>query len=129
MEKNGVCKYSITNSDSVIHIINLVNGKFRTAKINALYKAIDNVNIWGYENLLKLPLDISSLDSNAWLAGFIDTDDHFSSIEEGCYGSNNLESRGRVQCVFSINQCELNRITGESYVPIRTELALFFFFS
>jgi hypothetical protein len=65
VEKNGVCKYSITNSDSVIHIINLVNGKFRTAKINALYKAIDNVNIWGYENLLKLPLDISSLDSNA----------------------------------------------------------------
>jgi hypothetical protein len=65
VEKNGVCKYSITNSDSVIHIINLVNGKFRTAKIHALYKAIDNVNIWGYENLLKLPLDISSLDSNA----------------------------------------------------------------
>jgi hypothetical protein len=38
VEKNGVCKYSITNSDSVIHIINLVNGKFRTAKIHALYK-------------------------------------------------------------------------------------------
>jgi hypothetical protein len=50
-----------------------------------------------------------------------------SSILEGSYGSNNLESRGRVQCVFSINQGELNRITGESNLPFMTELALFFF--
>lgn len=51
-----------------------------------------------------------------------------SSILEGCYGSNNLESRGRVQCVFSINQSELNRNTGESNVPFMTELALFWGF-
>jgi hypothetical protein len=50
-----------------------------------------------------------------------------SSILEGSYGSNNLESRGRVQCVFSINQGELSRITGESNLPFMTELALFFF--
>ena len=36
VEKNGICRYAITNPDSVIHIINLVNGKFRTAKIHAL---------------------------------------------------------------------------------------------
>lgn len=65
VEKNGVCRYSITNSDSVIHIINIVNGKFRTPKIHALYKAIDNVNKWRNANLLKLPLDTSCLDSNA----------------------------------------------------------------
>jgi hypothetical protein len=43
-EKNGVCRYSITNADAVINVINLVNGKFRTPKIQALYKAIDNLN-------------------------------------------------------------------------------------
>jgi hypothetical protein len=92
-----------------------------------LYKAIDNLNKWRNANLLKLPLDTSSLDSNAWLAGFIDTDGHFSIKLSGCYGSDNLESRGRVQCVFSLNQSELNRVTGESNVPFMTELAPFFY--
>lgn len=62
-EKRGVCRYSITNADAVINTINLVNGKFRTAKI-ALYKAIDNLNKWRNANIVKLPLDTSSLDSN-----------------------------------------------------------------
>lgn len=44
VKKIGVCKYSITNADAVINIINLVNGKFRTSKIAALHKAIDNLN-------------------------------------------------------------------------------------
>lgn len=64
-KKKGVCRYCITNSDSVIRIINLVNGKFRTPKINALYKAIDYVNKMAKCKVLKLPLDTSSLDSNA----------------------------------------------------------------
>ena len=126
MEKRGVCRYTITNPFSVIHIINLVNGKFRTSKFQALYKAIDNVNKWRNANLVKLPLDTSCLDSNAWLAGFIDTDGHFSIKLTSGYGSDDSESRGRVQCVFSINQSELNRTTGESNVFFMTELAEFF---
>ena len=65
VEKRGVCRYTITNPFSVIHIINLVNGKFRTSKFQALYKAIDNVNKWLNANLVKVPLDTSCLDSNA----------------------------------------------------------------
>ena len=64
-EKRGVCRYSITNADAVINTINLVNGKFRTPKILALYKAIDNLNKWRNANIVKLPLDTSNLDSNA----------------------------------------------------------------
>ena len=45
IEKTGVCRYSVTNADAVINLINLVNGKFRTPKILALYKAIDNLNL------------------------------------------------------------------------------------
>ena len=61
MERNGVFRYSITNSDSVIHIIILFNNKFCTTKIHALYKAINNINKWRNANLLKLPLNTSSL--------------------------------------------------------------------
>jgi len=125
-EKIGVCRYSITNADEVINVINLVNGKFRTPKILALYKAIDNLNKWRNANIVKLPLDTSSLDSNAWLAGFIDTDGHFSIKLTGEYGSNDNVLRGRVRCVFSINQSELNRVTSESNVPFMTQLAKFF---
>jgi len=125
-EKTGVCRYSVTNADAVINIINLVNGKFRTPKIQALHKAIDNLNLWRNANLLKLPLDKSGLDTNAWLAGFIDTDGHFSIKLTGCYASDDSEGRGRVQCVFSLNQSEFNRVTKESNVSFMTYLAEFF---
>lgn len=125
-ETTGVCRYSITNWEAVTNVINLINGKFRTPKILALHKAIDNLNQWRKSNLLKLPLDTSSLDSNAWLAGFIDADGHFSIKLTGCYGSDDSETRGRVQCVFSINQSEIHRTTGESNILFMTELANFF---
>ena len=64
-KRTEVCRYSITNAYEVIKIINLVNGKFRTPMILALYKAIDNLNEWRNANIVKLPLDISSIDSNA----------------------------------------------------------------
>jgi hypothetical protein len=44
IEPSGIGRYSITNADAVIKLINMVNGKFRTPKIVALHKAIDNLN-------------------------------------------------------------------------------------
>lgn len=64
-EIKGVCRYSITNADAVINLINLVNGKLRTPKVLVLYKAIDNLNKWRKAKIVKLPLDTSSLDYNA----------------------------------------------------------------
>lgn len=56
-EKLGkVCRYQITNADAVIKVFNLVNGYFRTPKIEVLYIAIDNVNKWRNANIIKLPL-------------------------------------------------------------------------
>jgi hypothetical protein len=43
-EKTGVCRFQITNAETVINIVNLINGYFRTPKIEALYRAIDNLN-------------------------------------------------------------------------------------
>lgn len=125
-EKTGVSRYSITNADAVINLINMVNGKFRTPKIIALHKAIDNLNKWRNANLSKLPLDNSNLDSNAWLAGFIDSDGNFSIKLTGCYNSDDSDILGRVRCVFSLNQSEVNRVTKESNVNFMTKLAEFF---
>ncbi len=73
-----MCRYRITNAEAVIRVVNLVNGKFSTPKIEALYRAIYNLNLLRNENLSKLPLDTRNLDCNAWLAGLIDSDGYFS---------------------------------------------------
>lgn len=125
-EKTEVCRYSITNSDDVINIINLVNGKFRTPKVLALYKAIDNLNQWRNASLFKLPLDTSSLESNGWLSGFIDTDGNFSMKLTGSYKNDDSVVRVRVQCVFSLNKSLLNRVTKESNIPCMSKLADYF---
>ncbi len=72
-----ITRWLIQDKKSVTNIINLINGKFRTPKINSLYEMIDFLNAKG-DNIVKLPLDSSPLNSNAWLAGFIDADGHFA---------------------------------------------------
>lgn len=130
IENTGVCRYTISNADAVINLINQINGKFRTPKLAALNKAIDNINLWRGANLLKMPIDTGNLDNNPWLAGFIDADGHFAIKLSGSYKSNesieNAFLRGRVQCVFSMNQSEVNRISGKSNVPFMTNWPTFF---
>ncbi len=46
----------------------------RTPKYFAFLKAIQALNNSGYSNIKALPLDASSLNSNAWLTGFLDSD-------------------------------------------------------
>lgn len=72
-----ISRWLIQDKKSVTNIINLINGKFRTPKINSLFEMIDFLNAKG-DNIIKLPLDSSPLNSNAWLAGFIDADGHFA---------------------------------------------------
>lgn len=74
-------RWLVQDKKSVTNIINLINGKFRTPKINSLYEMIDFLNAAENSpgaNIIKLPLDTSPLNSNAWLAGFIDADGHFA---------------------------------------------------
>lgn len=72
-----VIRWLIQDDKSVTKIINSINGKLRTPKINSLYQMIDFFNAKG-DNIIKLPIDSSPLGSNAWLAGFIDAVGYFS---------------------------------------------------
>jgi hypothetical protein len=59
----------IQNLQGVLYIINLINGKMRTPKINALYTMIDWLNKYKLKKenyLIKLPLDLSPISSNSW---------------------------------------------------------------
>lgn len=66
----------IQNLQGVLTVLNMINGKMRTPKINALYNMIDWLNMHKLgekDQITKLPLDSSPINSNSWLAGFIDT--------------------------------------------------------
>ena len=61
-------------------LINLINGHFRTPKIEALHRLIDwynEENKKDFDFIPKLSLDTTSILDNSWLSGFIDADGNF----------------------------------------------------
>ena len=69
-EKSGIVILQILAKEDVLKIINLINGVFRTGKIFELHRCINWFNKNINTNIEILPIDSSSIDSNAWLAGF-----------------------------------------------------------
>jgi hypothetical protein len=85
----------------VIKIINIINGYMRTPKIEALHRAISWYNESYNYNIDCLGLDLSPIDSNAWLAGFTDGDGNFSITLVDRKKKGNVTSK-RVQAFFRI---------------------------
>lgn len=120
-KKKGVRAYTLCVHDinGMITTAFLINGFMRTPKINALYRLID----WFSENvgvvLAKLPADLSPIDSNPWLSGFIDADGCFLIRAQGT-----SPKRGRVECKFEIEQRQTD-LSGESLRPFLEILAAY----
>ena len=69
---------SIYKQSALHSLCKLINGKFRTPKIEALHRLINWLNNKNkFETLELLPLDYSNILSNSWLAGFSDSDANF----------------------------------------------------
>ena len=102
--KKGVNAYvlSVNCKEGIYNMINILNGKMRTPKINSLYKLMD----W-YETSFafeKLPLNTEALSSNSWLAGFIEVGGSFQirSTMSGKYP--------RVECKLEITQRQVDHL-------------------
>jgi len=100
---------------SLKKIINLINGKFRTPKIEQLYRLIDWINKNHNTKFKKLSLDNSSLENNSWLAGFIDADGSFYI----------RYSKKQIICKFNLEQRMIYPKTNESYKIILDQICLF----
>lgn len=68
----------ISTKKDLLSICNEINGYLRTPKINDFYNLIDFLNEDKNILLRKMPLDKTSIGSNAWLAGFSDADANFN---------------------------------------------------
>jgi hypothetical protein len=69
---------SIQSLAAVYAFALLVNGKFITPKVEALHRLIVWLNASGkFPFIEALPIDNSSLQTNAWLTGLLDADSSF----------------------------------------------------
>lgn len=100
-KSSGCVIWHIQKIEDVIKIINLINGYMRTPKIEALHRAINWFNEFYNYSIDCLSLDISPLDSNAWLAGFTDGDGNFSITLTDRKKKGNITSK-RIQTFFRI---------------------------
>ncbi len=103
-----------SSKKTLCNIIELINGKFRTPKIEQLYKLIDWMNKQHSMDIKKLPLNDSSILNDSWLSGFIDADGHF-------YIRNSLK---QIICKFSLEQRMIYPKTNESYNFILNKICL-----
>lgn len=118
-KKKGVNAYiySINNFSGLVYIANLLNGLFRTPKINSFHHLIDYLSPQLDSPVYKLPLDLSPLGSNSWLAGFIDADGSFQLryTETGKYS--------KFECRFELEQRKTD-ISGETLYDILYKLSI-----
>ena len=113
--KTNSIELRFSEKKTILRIVTLINGKFRTPKIEQLYKLIDWLNNKYSMDISKLPLDNSPLDKNSWLTGFIEADGGF-------YIRFSLK---QIICKFSLEQRMIYPKTGESYYTILNNICIF----
>lgn len=113
--KTNCIELRFSEKKTILKIVTLINGKFRTPKIDQLHKLIDWLNNKYSLAISKLPLDNSPLDANSWLTGFIEADGGF-------YIRFSLK---QILCKFSLEQRMIYPKTGESYYTILNNICLF----
>lgn len=69
--------FEVQNIEGLLKLANLINGKMRTPKIEALNRLINWLNNKNNSSTVCLGLDTSNLNSNSWFAGFSDADSYF----------------------------------------------------
>ena len=114
--KTNCIELRFSEKKTIFKIVTLINGKFRTPKIDQLHKLIDWLNNKYSMAISKLPLDNSPLDENSWLTGFIEADGGF-------YIRFSLK---QIICKFNLEQRMIYPKTKESYNEILEKISLFF---
>jgi hypothetical protein len=121
----------ILAKDEVLKIFNLINGRMRTPKIEALHRAISWVNEKDDSFIPRLGLDTSPLDSNSWLAGFTDADGNFSITvydrkKDRKVIRTNVQTFFRIEVKQNYSRDVSADQGGGSYFSIMTKIAEFF---
>jgi hypothetical protein len=138
----------IGNYPGLLKLVTLINGKFRTPKLEALHRLIDFLNakkaqakssetseFYRYQRnlgdtseLVKYGLDLSPLFHNAWLAGFTDADGNFNVIINHRKNKNSIrvQTQFRLEIRQEYHRKKLSSGYGTSYFDIISIIACAF---
>lgn len=126
----GHVLWQIQKLEDVIKIINIINGYMRTPKIEALHRAINWLNEFSAatQKINCLNLDLSPIDSNAWLAGFTDGDGNFSinlidRKKNGKITSKRIQTFFRLELRQTYHRDVSVELGGDSYFSILNKIA------
>lgn len=132
--KENAIVWTVGTHKELINLINLMNGYLRTPKINKFNKLILWLNERYNYNIKIYSVDTANLNTNGWLAGFIDADGGFKirytekRIDEK---TKKVLTKGRIEVRFALEQRQyLTSIDGynynNSYKPIMLNIQSFF---
>jgi hypothetical protein len=137
----GYILWQISKLTDVYTIITIINGHMRTPKIEALNRTIDWINLYiDRNNDSKLPitinildiigtsiiqaksLNVSTLDTDAWLAGFTDADANFNiNITKRKRGNYRVQLYYRIE----VAQMYKNRNSNASLFELISKISLY----
>ena len=103
------------SKSTLLYIINLINGEFKTPKIVMLHKLIDFCNKNYSLSLENKPINTDLIGSNSWLSGFIDADGSFYI----------RHSPSSINCFFYLEQRMNYSVNNESYGPLFNNIISF----
>ena len=108
-------------------LISLINGKFRTPKVEKLYKLVNYVNkkwLSLEKNFIPLKcLDTSTLNINNWSAGFSDGDANLNI--NITWPDKSKNGYGQIRLTFELVQSRLDTEHLEKYRTIMNTLSIF----
>lgn len=128
-KKGGCVILQILGKDEVLKIINLINGYMRTPKIEALHRAITWINKKDKSTIPLLGLDLSPINSNAWLSGFTDANGNFSitltNQKKNKVDAKRIQTFFRIELKQNYSKKVSDSISASSFFNIFTKIAAF----
>lgn len=124
-QNSNTMRYVIRDIKGVIKLTELMNGYFRTPKIETFHKLILNLNTTRSLNIPLLPLNTSPINNDAWFAGFCEADGYFRIVLRYNH-SLKPELNPKISCRFTIEQRQIDKPTGQSCKPFMSMLADYF---
>ena len=124
--ENNAIKLIIRGKYNILNIVSLINGKFRTPKIEKLHSLIsyiNNMSLNSEEKIILFGLDTSSFDKNSWLAGFSDGDANININITWPENSNN--GYGQIRLTFELVQSRIDDEHLEKYKDFMGNLSIF----